>query len=353
MTLAEKWNVIVEQHNKNLHATEAVVQGIWEKIFAEIFGYSSLAGEIDSQRTLRIGSTDRATADIIIKSGGTDLFVVELKRHNTTFDRGAEEQLFSYLKLTGNNIGVLICDKIYVYACDFTKPDNEQDRAEIPFDKDISDGVKFVEMFSKATFGADAIKEFIYQKSQSVKNIAIIKQEITSELVVDLLRNHFSKKFTGFDFDEVVNDFKIIVTQKDTPSLPITSYRPIYRPTSNVVGNNKTISRKQAIEICRQNGVGITGKTRYANRVDYRHTYNIDPPVELLDEDWWLLLIDPINSKIHIFKIPANSLPRDQVRFRKSGPPKFHLHIRCDNIAFEDVGSGIKFAPFHVKTINY
>jgi len=66
------------------------------KIFAEIFGYSSLAGEIEPQRTIRIGSTERVTADIIIKNTATDLFVVELKRHNAPLTQGVGDLQEAY-----------------------------------------------------------------------------------------------------------------------------------------------------------------------------------------------------------------------------------------------------------------
>jgi len=109
MTAAEKWNKIVEHYNKNINVAEDIVQSIWEKIFAEFFGYSSLVGEIESQRSIQIGSTYKPTADIIIRNGSVDLFVVELKRHDSPFSKKDEEQLLSYLRLLCKNIGVLIC----------------------------------------------------------------------------------------------------------------------------------------------------------------------------------------------------------------------------------------------------
>ena len=129
----EKWNKIVELHNQYLNSQENLIQMLWESIFAEIFGYSRLYGDIDSHRSIRIGSTERVIPDIIIKNGEKDLFVVELKQHNIFYNSGIERQLLSYLKLLRIQIGVLICQKIYVYKYDPNKNDFEQEKIEIEF----------------------------------------------------------------------------------------------------------------------------------------------------------------------------------------------------------------------------
>lgn len=45
------------------------------KFFAEIFGYSSRENEIDTHRTVQIGSTEIIIPDIIIKNSESDLFI--------------------------------------------------------------------------------------------------------------------------------------------------------------------------------------------------------------------------------------------------------------------------------------
>ena len=61
-----RWNRFCEIFQKNHNEREDKVQKVFEQIFAVLFGYDPFDGEIDSHRTLHIGSTDRVIPDIII-----------------------------------------------------------------------------------------------------------------------------------------------------------------------------------------------------------------------------------------------------------------------------------------------
>ena len=131
MTSLEKWNEIVDCFNSHIYTLESKVQNLWENIFAEHFGYSILKGEIDAHRSAKIGATDRTVPDIIIKDKELDLFIVELKQHNLMYKNGMENQLLSYMKLLNIDIGVLICNKIYII--DYSYNDNIVKKVEIAF----------------------------------------------------------------------------------------------------------------------------------------------------------------------------------------------------------------------------
>jgi len=352
MTSMEKWNRIVEQYNKNTNVAEDIVQVVWEKIFAEIFGYSSLAGEIEPQRTIRIGSTERMTADIIIKDGATDLFVVELKKHNLPLTSGIEMQLLSYLKQLRNSTGILVCDKIYVYAYDYSKSDSEQDKVEIDFKQDNPDGVEFVEMFSKAMFDEQAVKEFVYQKIDAIKSVEMIRNELTPELAISLLKNYFTDKYGAVAFEQAMEGLDITITPKMTTGdmLVLSALPPV--PSNH--NEKHRVRRSEAYRICDDNGIKYDiNDSNYANRFIGRDTYNIDPPIKRLSEIWWMLLADPIKNELHVFNIPANAIPKEQIKFRENGPQTFLLRIRCDDRSFEDVNSRIKFEQWFVRTIKF
>lgn len=137
MTNIEKWNEIVKLYNNNYDRKEEFIQKLWESIFPEYFDYSRLKNEINTHRSIRLGSTERIIPDIILRKDNKDLFVVELKQFNTQLNYQYERQLFSYLKQIKCNIGILICNKIYIYDYDYTKEDSEQDKYEITFENDI------------------------------------------------------------------------------------------------------------------------------------------------------------------------------------------------------------------------
>jgi hypothetical protein len=242
MTATEKWNKIVEYHNKHFNAAEQTVQSVWENVFAELFGYSRLEGEIERHRNVQIGSTERVITDIIIKDGDTDLFVIELKQHNLPYIKSMETQLISYLKQLRNNTGILICDKIYIFDYDYNKGDDEQDKAEIVFRQDNSDGIKFIELFSKNTYNNIAVKEFVRRHNESAKKTELIRNELTSELAADLLRDYFTDKYGVEEFEQAVKGFNIIVMPKGVTignsSQKMDDTQTIFH--ANVQANNNT-----------------------------------------------------------------------------------------------------------------
>ena len=77
------------------------------------------------------------------------------------------------------NLGVVVCDKLYLYDYDFTQKENAYAEVEIPFEENNEDGAKFVELFSKDNFDKQKISDFIRSKSNSKDVIAKIKNETT------------------------------------------------------------------------------------------------------------------------------------------------------------------------------
>lgn len=162
--------------------------------------------------------------DIVIKQNENAVAVVELKQHTHSRNVKAgsvtpQEQLFSYLnQLKRVGIGILVCDKLHIYAYDFTKTDeeNERNRLDIPFEKDSELGEKFVGLFSKMRFDSEKVREFISQKIRSAQNIKNLRDEIenSKELTIRLLENEFAPKYGKAEFDEVMKEFDIQIVKK-------------------------------------------------------------------------------------------------------------------------------------------
>ena len=171
MDITEKWNKIVDHYTENINTPECDIQKAWVDFFADtdFFGYSKFNKEVDDQRSIQIGSTQRVIPDIIIRSNQEqhDLFVVELKRYSKM---EGHSQLFSYLKLLNLNIGVLVCSKLYIYDYDIVNNNDEQAFIEIAFEKDNPDGIKFMELFSKGSFDKENIKQFIRERKVTKNN---------------------------------------------------------------------------------------------------------------------------------------------------------------------------------------
>jgi hypothetical protein len=214
MTALQKWNRIVELYERNLNTPEVNLQEIWENIFAEILGYSRLENEIEKHRIIPIGSTERAITDVIIKDGNTDLYVVELKQHNLPISKAMEGQLLSYLKLLRLDIGILICNKLYIYNYSSDLNDDDQFRVEIDFNRDCIYGIRFVELFGKQNFCKASVKELISNHITSEKNIEIIKRELTPQFLMDLSTSFFSEKYQLYEVEKAISSVVISVTNK-------------------------------------------------------------------------------------------------------------------------------------------
>ena len=203
MELNEKWNKIVEIVNRNKGSQEQMVQLAWESIFSELFGYSRLDGDIDSQRPVKMGVSTKYP-DIIIKNGNEDLFIVELKR---PILHEGQSQLFSYLNQLKMDLGLLICDKLYVYNYDCLSKETDYSFIEIPFSNDNPNGIKLLDLLGKENFDKSKVKDFIAEYAQAKDDIKIIREKISSELIKNLLIQHFEKDFSKETIDQALSEY--------------------------------------------------------------------------------------------------------------------------------------------------
>lgn len=208
MSYEAYWNEIVSEYNDNLNCKEEIVQKTWEVLFKLCFGY--LKSDIDSQRSVKMGVMTKR-ADIVIKNDTEDLFVVELKRH-TLHD--GQAQLFSYLNQLKIDLGILVCDNLYIYDYDFTAKEDSYSVLEIPFTQDNPNGSRFVELFSKDNFDKQKIKDFIKESNQKKNSESEIKNELSVNLITELLKKHFSEKYPAVDVEKILADYNISISKK-------------------------------------------------------------------------------------------------------------------------------------------
>ena len=221
MTTLEKWNLIVSNVQKRFSAKEAEVQQLWENFFADanLFGYSRFSGEIDSQRNIHIGSYERTIPDIIIKdnTSNKDLFVVELKQHNLSLDAKYKEQLFSYMRLLRLNIGILICNKIYLFILDY---DDNETSMEITFTKDNPNGSKFIELFGRENYNENSIKQFIEKSKEIEKHIQEIRNDLQNLSIKDIIKNYYSSRYSNEEIEIALKDLQITASSNSQIQTP-------------------------------------------------------------------------------------------------------------------------------------
>ena len=252
MTSKETWNYLVDHYNRNIWANEDVIQRDWESFFAdaELFKYSRIKGEVDSHRTLQIGSYKRVIPDIILRKNNDDLFVVELKKYSLNFSEEREAQLFSYLKLLHISIGVLVCDKIYIYAYDFEKSEQEN-KLEIPFEKDNIDGIAFVDLFSKNMFSKDKIIEYISAKKSFSANVKHIRDQIDPNLIYSALKKHFEEKYPTEEVETALkgDSFSYESAKHSIVESDVRSAQPQTQQNINVFQNTSGYTEAESINL--------------------------------------------------------------------------------------------------------
>lgn len=222
MNSQEKWNYIVKSYKQNYTKPESEVQRSWEDIFSEFFDYKKLCGEIVTQTYIQLGSRTALIPDIVLKKDKEMLADVELKRHTLSIDEHYEKQLISYLKQLNLSIGVIICNKIYLYV--FSYP-NTIDRIEIAFEEKNERGVTFIELFNKNNFDVDKIKHFVsteIEKEEKRRDMIVIENEIKRKLNSDYIKECVREYLLLTDCPEdivenVLKDYAFKVEMKDAP----------------------------------------------------------------------------------------------------------------------------------------
>lgn len=210
MNAQEKWSYIVKHYKQNYAKPESEIQKGWEDIFSEFFDYKKLCGEIVTQTYIQLGSRNALIPDIILKKGKEILADVELKQYTLPLDVRFENQLISYLKQLNLTIGVIICNKIYLYV--FSYPRGIE-KIEIPFEEENKRGLEFVELFNKNVFDMEMIREYVRSekaKEEKQKDMMILLQEIKTKLnpayirdcVYECLLSDYPKDIV----DSVLND---------------------------------------------------------------------------------------------------------------------------------------------------
>ena len=116
---------------------------------------------------------------------------------------------------------------------------------------------------------------------------------------------------------------------------------------------NNSLTKTDIEYICRKNGFIINGDFTKAKRNKTGKFYWANPNKKLLLNDWKIVLEDNINKILYCFEVPQNAIMEYNVKHRKDKSDLIDIQIYCDDNTFTDSRSGISFAKWLVKTINY
>ncbi len=349
----DSWNFIVNTVNNSISRPETVVQNQWVSILSEIFGYSKLYNEIAEHEIIQIGSSQRAIPDILIKNDKNRLFLVELKCYNLPKQEGYVEQLKSYMRLLDLEIGLLVCNRLYIFCKD---ANGEYPYIEMPFEYNNEDGEFFIELFRNGNFDAAMIKDFVLDSNKKQAEIEAVRKAL-DEICADgegFLKNYLAENKYSVDivdqvFEEITVNLSIAPKGEANPfPMPTPSFIP-----KSKVGRN-TLTKSEAIEIfAKRNYTLWPSRTTFASKNSSMKSYWANPSVGLLKKNWHLILNDWKNRILYLFFIPAYSISLAEIKKRGDNPEKIDLQIGYKNPTFTDSRSGYKFLKYKVDEINY
>ena len=204
MTNVEKWNLIVDGYRRYYSALELKLQAEWETYSTELFGYKKLLGEIEAQRHVTVGSGNSIIPDIILRINKQDVFDIELKQYSLPFSDSFETQLISYLNQTHLSVGMIVCNKIYLYYYEYASV--TINKIEIPFEENNADGIALMEMLTKESFSTKTIQEFILKKIQCKNRMHEIRNLLTGEWLKSVARDKLLESYSEEEVDGVINE---------------------------------------------------------------------------------------------------------------------------------------------------
>ncbi len=232
----EAWNSIVEQVRSLKSKEEQAVQNMWENFFTDgsLFGYSRVFKEMIPQYSLQIGVT-KVKADILLRKGSENLFVVELKRFDHSLAEKNEQQLTSYMLCLKLSVGVLICNKIYIYVFSGGKTE----RLEIPFVKDDLNGANFISLLKKGNFSPDKVMEFVVAANERKARIAEIEDVLQKLDVAALIKEYLMKQYAEDEIGEAMRKRGYPVSASEEKPAPAVNKKAASGPVFHYGGSLK------------------------------------------------------------------------------------------------------------------
>lgn len=337
----EKWNQIVVRYESMTNVPESKIEEEWDAYLLEVFGYSRLAGEIEHQRSVQIGSTMRIIPDIIVKNKQVDLFDLELKKYDAELTPSMEEQLRSYLHNLDLSVGVLVCHALYIYIY----VNKELKKVRIDFTKNNPLGFDFVHLFRRQNFSKEQVIEYVNDYNNHAEEIRELKAELSEEYALMILKDFFSDAYSAEAIDAVLSSIRIIVDPDGDGGTG---------GGGTGDGGASGIGKATAIKLFYRKGYNIRpSATTYAAKNKGGEIYWANPPQRLVHENWYIILDDTIAKKVRLFVIPASTFSTSDFRIRKDKPNYIDMSIQYNDSSFPDIKSSVKLARFLKDTIDY
>lgn len=115
-------------------------------------------------------------------------------------------------------------------------------------------------------------------------------------------------------------------------------------------------AKSEAIQYLANKGVNIGKNVSYAVKQGNKDEFWANPDVNLLKQEWDIILNNNVAMELYVLKVPANTFClQDQTHkgliVRSDNPKRIDLNI--DLLTMKDRRTGIDFMPYVIKCIKY
>lgn len=169
-----------------------------------------------------------------------------------------------------------------------------------------------------------------------------------TEILIKILLNRISR--------ERNLDFLLINERKTEDSKPFNE-NPTEILKSSVVSIDvngvRDMRKSLAISIFRSRGIVFNGNITFASKNRTAYNYWANPPFEVLEKEWFLILNDWANKMLYLFKIPSKAISHDLLVARADNNNQIDLQVLYNDPTFRDTRSNYIFKDFLVMTEKY
>lgn len=177
MLIMEDWHKIITNFLRSIPDSEKDYQ---ERIvsFLIAIGLGWPDEDIEQQRSINIGSTQRTIPDIVLSKNGKPEVVIEVKVHHHVQQEKDRLQLLSYMKQLEINTGIYFGEKVEVYYKELGRDFPEIKLLDIGLSKDDSNWKQFVDWFRCDAFSAERLKSHYEDKMAALHDEEVVNQQL-------------------------------------------------------------------------------------------------------------------------------------------------------------------------------
>jgi hypothetical protein len=354
------WNALVDLYVRSTTSEVEQLKEIFNTIITATFGYKVDNNEILINRMKGLNSP-YDLVDFYLQKDNANSFVMYIHpRVSNVSQNTAKQKLFDALRYFRLDVGCIISDRIYIYDYSGFV---ENSCITVSFLKDNWGGAKFVELFCRSNYSTVTVLDWISKYKNAQVNIVdslksdinkakikdLLINSINTELVLELLTQHFSGRVTHKEWIEIISRFDIQVSKKTIASTQLGQNE--VSETKKMVTKPRLLTRNDVVNLVYSNNIKVEPLLLYATENKSIGRYCLSLEKYVLKDKFTILLNDKDISKIHVLNINGRDI--NKIMFERSNKGNIRLNLTSRGGKFEDMYTKLSFARFVTATISY